>query len=374
MLLLMLQLYFGGDLFLDFLNRQKRIPVFISHIRLVKSGKPTVLMRQYKFMVGHYFIHSYVLMCAAKCWVFTNNNFITSTLDVLPEKIRFIVWQTEQAPSTEHHHLQGYLQLHSKARLSTVKSLIAGAFGGSPSCQIARGTAEQNIAYCTKEETRLFGPWQMGAPVTAGQRTDLEAACALIKANKTLEEVAESLPATYVRYHRGLGSLRTILAGSLGKMRSTFRLVYLWGAPGCGKTSAARIRWPDAYWLTENKEAWMGTYDGQTTIVVDDFAGIMPLQHVLRLCQPQPYEAPVKGGHTWVGASTVVLISNQDPDSWYTNERNYPAWISRLQPERNGCVIHWMSTQKISPEDLMLPETVPTQPSSPRASNEFLTE
>lgn len=84
---------------------------------------------------------------------------------------------------------------------------------------------------------------------------------------RPIAEVCWDLPTVVAKYPRGLCFLRSIVVSSLGMQRNTFRLVYLWGEPGSGKTTAVRARWPEAYWLTESREGWMGTYDGQGTVL-----------------------------------------------------------------------------------------------------------
>lgn len=75
--------------------------------------------------------------------------------------------------------------------------------------------------------------------------------------------------------------------------------------------------------------------------MVDDFRGKFPLEFMLRLCQGHPFEAPTKGGHVFVTAMTVILISNLSQHQIYSEEpdelRN--AFLSRLHPARNGLIL-----------------------------------
>jgi len=150
------------------------------------------------------------------------------------------------------------------------------------------------------------------------------------------------------QYPRGLSLIRSIVISSVGRARNTFKLVYLWGEPGFGKTYEVRRRWPEAFWLTSTRNNWMGSYDGEITIVIDDFRGLHTLEWMLRLCQPYPFEAENKGGHIWVCATTVVVVSNHPPQTWYAGDINQPAWLSRMTPERGGEVLH-MNEYRVSP-------------------------
>lgn len=76
------------------------------------------------------------------------------------QRARFIVYQLEVGESGTPH-LQGYVVFKKPMRLSAVRQLIPRAH-----LDIARGTNEQNIAYCTKDETRRDGPWRAGTEPT----------------------------------------------------------------------------------------------------------------------------------------------------------------------------------------------------------------
>ena len=58
----------------------------------------------------------------------------------------------------------------------------------------ARGTAEQNKAYCSKEDTRIDGPWEVGICSTQGKQTGLDEATALVASGTPLVEVARTFP------------------------------------------------------------------------------------------------------------------------------------------------------------------------------------
>ena len=51
-------------------------------------------------------------------------------------------------------------------RLSGVKELTGTAAHWEP----RRGTHQQAAAYCSKEETRIDGPWEVGTPPVQGKR------------------------------------------------------------------------------------------------------------------------------------------------------------------------------------------------------------
>lgn len=98
-------------------------------------------------------------------------------------------------------------------------------------------------------------------------------------------------------------------------------------------------------------------------IVVDDFRGTFPLAFMLRLCQGHPFEAPTKGGHVFVAATTVVLVSNLLPHHQYPNEPQElrDAFFSRLETERNGHVLSFAMQDRPSMVD-QLRSIMPASP------------
>lgn len=283
-------------------------------------------------------------------WCFTHNDF-TSSLppDTLPDGVKFLAWQLEKAPTTGHLHLQGYMQLTTRLRLSSAKAVLQGLFGGQPALFQAKGTPDQNLAYVTKEEGRVDGPYVMGTMTKSGDRNDLkEFTTAVVDRKRPLSEVATAFPEQWLKYHRGAQSLRAAEISRAGGRRPNFRLLYLCGPHNTGKSTAADEVWPDAYPLTEHKDGWMGSYDGQDTLIIDDFAGILPITFMLRLCQTLRFEGWTKGGQVVVAASTVIVISNLPPEEVYTNSprAQYDAWLSRLTPERRGHVLRVSSQDR----------------------------
>lgn len=120
----------------------------------------------------------------ARNWCFTLNNydendilslqeFYNSQSDNGPASIRYLVFQQEVGEEGTPH-LQGYISFKGQKSLSWLKKMVSDRahFG------MAKGTTEQNRAYCTKDDTRKEGstPIEMGVPPAGvGKRTDLSA-------------------------------------------------------------------------------------------------------------------------------------------------------------------------------------------------------
>ena len=75
---------------------------------------------------------------------------------ILPQarEFRFIVFQLEQGLDGATPHVQGYIEFNCQLRLNAAKRLISQR----AHLEVRRGSQQQAIAYCEKQETRLEGP------------------------------------------------------------------------------------------------------------------------------------------------------------------------------------------------------------------------
>lgn len=244
----------------------------------------------------------------SRSWVFTINN---PESNEVPQvfNAKYCVWQREQGENGTQH-LQGYCQFDNSCRLAALKKLCPSAHW-----EKRRGTHEEAVAYCSKEDTRIEGPFSYGLPSTQGKRTDLDIVADVVKAGGTLEEVARLHSATFVKFFRGLTALKCTLTPP--RNHFTESIVY-YGATGTGKSHRAFTGYPDAYWLPQGK--WFDNYSGQETVVIDEFYGWLPYSFLLRLLDKYPLLVETKGGHVQFVAKLVLFTSNTPPWEWYSSK------------------------------------------------------
>lgn len=142
-------------------------------------------------------------MAQSKYWMFTINNYAPED-DPLQwvgrNGVSYVVYQKEKG-SEGTPHLQGYCEVDKKKSLGGMKKLHSRAHW-----DLRNGTQEQAIAYCTKrDETYVAGPWEAGTRFQSkqGQRTDLEAACA-VALEKGIPAAVKEFPAEFSRYYKGI--------------------------------------------------------------------------------------------------------------------------------------------------------------------------
>ena len=103
--------------------------------------------------------------------------------------------------------------------------------------------------------------------------------------------------------------------------RKPLKVYLLYGPPRTGKTF-----WffencnPNSWWRCplSNGTQWYDGYHGQQWVLLDDFAGDMPLVRLLQLLDPYPLLVPVKGGFTdFSSVENIVITTNIHPADWY---------------------------------------------------------
>ncbi len=246
-------------------------------------------------------------------WIFTLNN--PGDQLVWPDdKVKYAVWQQEIGENGTEH-FQGYLQLYRQQRLSYVKKMLPRAHW-----ERRRGNHQQAEEYCTKEETRIAGPWHYGTPTCGkGQRSDIIGLKnAVLKDNMKIDEVLEKHTGTICRYPK---FFRLLQSRRKHYKIENKEVILLIGPPRTGKTHWARTNYPDAYLMSnQNGTVWFDGYEGEEAVLMDDFCGRMSavrLDMLLRLLHDWTERVPIKGAFVFWEPRIVILTTNLHPRDWY---------------------------------------------------------
>lgn len=68
---------------------------------------------------------------------------------------------------------------------------------------------------------------------------------------------------------------------------------------------------------SKSGKAWFDGYNGQETVVLEEFYGWLSITTLLSLINTTPYRIPVKGGSRSFVARRVFITSNTPPSKWY---------------------------------------------------------
>lgn len=260
----------------------------------------------------------------AKGWCFTWNNPTHKILfpDGLPMGIQYIVYQVEKGrEGTEH--LQGFIYFESKKRMSAIKKIDFKTPDGASvfpfataHLEAAKGSPEQNKDYCTKAETRVAGPWELGKmPKGSGERTDLHRAAEELMRSGDIRAID---PAVFIKYASGCLKLAALAPPP---RRDNLKVITIIGATGIGKSYSVHDLYPDVFVVNMgNSGLWWDGYTGQPAIMFEEFKGQVQLQKMLQILDPYPLRLEIKGGLVPARFTVVFITSNTMPKDWYENK------------------------------------------------------
>jgi len=238
------------------------------------------------------------------------------------EKIKFCVAQYERCPRTARGHWQGYIEFENGIKQSTAIRRITPRTGSHPHVEKRNGSRDQAIEYCSKDDSRLWGPWYYPkgseGSSSQGKRNDLDTAIATLE-ESGWDSLIQDHAATFIRYHRGFYSYREEVQRIRVPQWRTLCVYVVWGHPGCGKTRRVYESEQSLYRLcipTGNAEWWDG-YGGERAVLIDDFYGQLPLTRLLNILDGYPLRLPMKGRHGWAMFEIVWITSNVHWEEWY---------------------------------------------------------
>jgi len=129
---------------------------------------------------------------------FTHSNYTEENwanyIAYIEKNCVFGVLAREIAPTTGTPHIQGFFNLRTQRKFSTLKNMF-----GTAHFEKAKASDEKNLAYCTKSDCKAY---VFGEPQFAGKRNDLDEVKTAIKVGKTKFQLMEEFSETYSAHHK----------------------------------------------------------------------------------------------------------------------------------------------------------------------------
>jgi len=262
-------------------------------------------------------------------WCFTLNNYSTDDLITLESiECQYMVYGKETAPTTGTQHIQGYVYWSTLKSFSQVKK----ALPNGSHISLARGNAQQNKDYCTKEDPKASERGDMpAAPQSGGKEANQQrwqAAWDAATEGRTAEIPAD----IRLRYHSTLKRVREEALLEEGKRPQTEKqMLWYYGPSGSGKSRKAREENPGAYLKMCNK--WWDGYKGEPIIIIEDLDLIHKvLCHHLKIWADRySFRAEVKGGSMEIRPEQIIITSNWHPKDIWTDERDLQPILRRFK-------------------------------------------
>lgn len=257
----------------------------------------------------------------SKYWVFTINNPKANYKDVHGFKDWDYMIVGNEVGDEGTPHLQGFVSFKSRTRFSTVKKQAPRAH-----IEPMYGTTKEAIDYCKKD-----GNWEEygETPVDttrgggrAGGKVKMERYKSAIKLAKVgdFDQMQEDHPDMYWNnYH----TMKRIAMDNPKPLKFLDKLdnEWIWGAPGLGKSWAAREENP-GYYIKSHNKWWLG-YKGEEVVILDDLSKTQGyMGEFLKLwADIYPVPTETKGDGMVIRPKKIIVTSNYSiEDIWGDDE------------------------------------------------------
>ena len=281
-------------------------------------------------------------------WCFTINNPSDQDdpmdkLVSLGDSVKYAVFQKESGENGTVHW-QGYIEWRSRGRRLTGMKLLFPRAHFEP----AKGSASQNREYCSKEQGRIDGPFEIGECPQGppGRRNDLEAVKRRIDDGASDIDIANEFFGQWCRYERAFKRYRMMT--QVGRNWQT-KVMVLFGEPGTGKTKLAmKMALEEASALGSSvfvlndamrhqQGVWWDGYSGQEVVVIEEFEGWICRNQFKGLLNHCDLILQVKGGAVSFRGRSIYITSNKKPSDWWKIETQdqreaWPQIQRRLSP------------------------------------------
>ena len=238
------------------------------------------------------------------------------------EKASFVVFQLEEGSKTGYDHYQCFVQFSSATRLSSIRKSFTSRGFTAQYIAPREFSVSSCLAYCTKDKTRIEGPWNRGEaqlPSTDTKTLLLDVENQIAEGLTTVDSLLLN-PETRPAVRRHLSYLRAIEEASLrDKWSKTDRHVtthFLWGPPRTGKTwglTHERYTYGDFYAVTDWSHPW-DSYSQQRVLILDEYEAQADFHLLCQILEGYPLELSARYSNTWAAWDTVWIISNSPLD------------------------------------------------------------
>lgn len=198
--------------------------------------------------------------------------------------------------------------------------------------EVARGTPEQNITYCSKDGAFTEKGKRPQDPKVAGAKGGAVEVARWQDAKLAAQQGRfDDIPADiFFRHYRTCKEIRKDYMVKPDDL-PTVCGVWYWGESGAGKSYTARQDYPDAYLKPCNK--WWDGYQGEDHVLIDDFdKGHQVLGHHLKIWADRYcFIGENKGGAVQIRPKTIVITSQYPPEMIWDDHETLAAIRRRFK-------------------------------------------
>lgn len=250
--------------------------------------------------------------------------------------LTYAVFQREKGEKCGTIHFQFFVTFKSALRFTRVKEILPYGCHFKP----MRSTKAKCRNYCSKGDTRVSGPYEIGEFYEERERTDYNMALRMLHSGFKLSEIWDNYPALEPMYGSRFEKIYTRLHNEQCKCTCrNLEVVYIYGPERVGKTSyvfGLQDDLSDIYQIALLNEYWFTNYEYQKAIFIDEFTGqIKPITKMNKLLEPYPLMLNMKNGFVYAAFEKVFIISNYPLKDVYVAEQtekkaSYDAFCKRI--------------------------------------------
>jgi len=251
----------------------------------------------------------------SRTYFFTINNVNEETeLAFSTQECVYQIYQIEEGESGTIH-LQGVVYYANARAFNSIKKEYPSAH-----IEVCKDI-HKSIQYCSKEDTRIRGPYEYGTRPEQGKRGDLTRIKNQIMTGElTVYDIRQANPEIYHQYGRTLEAIETDFMNSRLRTEMTIG-VWIWGKTGVGKSEmAADIAkdYSSIYYHQVKDKGWWCSYKQQECVVINDFRGAIEYDDLLNLTDWTPYHVSRRGKEPVSFISKIIIItSSLSPEEVY---------------------------------------------------------
>lgn len=237
--------------------------------------------------------------------------------DNVLEETTYSIYNKEICPTTGKFHLQGFSYFKYQYGLLSAKERLQRGFNFDNTIHLeySGGTIEDNISYCSKNESAV-GPYtEFGERPATKKKTDVAVIKDLIKEGLNIQEIMKHNDFT-LNFNNLKLVEKLITLNEPSRPVAPIEVIWIWGKSGIGKTRYVFDKYPhDEVYRPVNYKWWDG-YDSHKIVLIDDYRkSFCSFNELLTLTDIYPFRVEIKGGSRQVAFTTLIFTSPRSPES-----------------------------------------------------------
>lgn len=276
---------------------------------------------------------------------FKDKESIGKYIEILTN-FKYTAFQIERGGNSELTHIQAMIIFSKPFHWTT----FARCFPVADFDPIY-GSNSKARAYCTKEETRISEPVEIGQFAEERERTDVKEFLEMLNIGADDEVLEKNFPNLYLREFNKLDNLRLKkLFNKYSKIRRNVKVTYIYGNSGVGKTTyiSDLLGFEDTFFVDQYDLSAFTNYKGEKNIVFDEYKGRFPVDFMNKLLDKNPVQLRGLNVVKYACFENVYIISNYSPKElpFYQDLFNQDSIAYKSFERRLHNIVHWLGFSK----------------------------